>query len=53
MSKETSGVIRHILTFVGGVLVTMGYLDSGMMNELTGAVMTIMGIAWSIKEKSA
>lgn len=52
MTPETSGVVRHLLTFAGGVLVTMGYLDQGMMNELTGAIITIMGVAWSIQAKS-
>lgn len=51
MTPETSGVIRHLLTFAGGVLVTMGYIDQGMMNELTGALMTILGVAWSIQAK--
>lgn len=51
MSPETSGVIRHVLTFVGGVLVTMGYLDQGTATQLTGAIMTLVGVAWSIKAK--
>lgn len=52
MSSEMSGVVRHILTFAGGVLVTMGYLDQGTATQLSGALMTIFGVVWSIKEKS-
>lgn len=52
MSPEISGVIRHVLTFVGGILVTTGYLDQGTATQLTGALMTIIGIVWSIKEKT-
>ena len=45
-------IIRHTLTFVGGVFVTKGLLDEGMATELSGAAMTLVGGIWSIVDKS-
>lgn len=45
------GLIRHILTFGGGLLVTKGVLDEGMATELVGALVTIFGGAWSVLAK--
>lgn len=53
MKKEMIlAIIRHTLTFVGGVYVTKGLLDEGMATELSGAVMTLVGGIWSIVDKS-
>jgi hypothetical protein len=53
MKKEQIlGIIRHALTFAGGVLVTKGLIDEGMVTELSGAAMTLVGGIWSIIDKS-
>jgi hypothetical protein len=41
------GFIRHLLTFGGGYMVAKGYFDEATMNELVGAVMSIIGAVWS------
>lgn len=52
MSKEQLlGVVRHGLTFVGGLLVTKGLMDTGMVEEVMGAVVTLVGAVWSIVVK--
>ncbi len=52
MSKEkVFGVIRHVLTFVGGGLVLLGYSDDAMIQELIGGVMALVGTVWSILDK--
>ena len=52
MSKESVlGVLRHILTFGGGLAVSKGYIDEASSVELVGAAITIIGVAWSIIEK--
>lgn len=52
MSKEkVFGVIRHVLTFVGGGLVLLGYSDDAMVQELIGGVMALVGTVWSILDK--
>lgn len=55
MSKEqVLGVVRHGLTFVGGLLVTKGLMDVDMVQEVMGAVITLVGAVWSVivKKKS-
>lgn len=42
------GVLRHILTFGGGFLVTKGIADEGTVQEIVGATITIIGFLWSI-----
>lgn len=44
-------VVRHILTFAGGYLVTKGIVDEGTLNELIGGIITVGGIVWGILEK--
>jgi len=52
MKEKALGIIRHALTFVGGVLVTQGVLDDAMFMELFGAVMTLVGGVWSVIDKN-
>lgn len=53
MKKEQIlAIIRHTLTFVGGVLITKGLIDEGVANELSGASLTLIGGIWSIIDKN-
>lgn len=47
MGDKMAGMIRHVLTSVGGLLVMMGYTDEVTMATVVGAAMTIIGFAWS------
>jgi hypothetical protein len=52
MSKEKIlGIIRHTLTFVGGILVMKGLVDETIVSEVVGGVMTLTGTIWSILDK--
>jgi hypothetical protein len=52
LSKEQLlGIIRHALTFVGGILVTKGLIDEATVTEVIGGVMTLTGSIWSIVVK--
>ncbi len=52
MSKERIlGIVRHTLTFVGGLLVMKGIVDEAMTSEIIGGIMTLTGTIWSIFEK--
>jgi hypothetical protein len=42
MKEKSLGIIRHALTFLGGVLVTQGVLDDAMFTELFGAAIFII-----------
>ena len=45
------GLIRHVLTFLGGYIVAKGIVDEAAMLEIVGAIMTIIGIAASFVDK--
>lgn len=49
--EELLGIVRHGLTFVGGLVITGGLIDSGLYAELTGGVLTLAGVIWSILDK--
>jgi len=51
--EMVSGVIRHILTFGGGFLVTKGLVDDGTLQAAIGAIITLGGVAWSLFQKKA
>ena len=52
MSKEmVLGIVRHVLTFGGGFLVTKGLIDESIMLELVGGVITLVGGLWSVISK--
>ena len=52
MKKEqVLGVLRHSLTFLGGILVAKGLVDDALVAELSGAVITLIGGLWSILVK--
>jgi hypothetical protein len=46
------GIIRHTLTFVGGVLITKGLIDETIATEIIGGVMTLTGTIWSVINKT-
>lgn len=49
MNKEqVLGIIRHTLTFVGGILIIKGVSSEAAISEAIGAVMTAVGIVWSL-----
>jgi hypothetical protein len=52
MNDKILGIIRHGLTFLGGVLVTQGVIDDAMFTELFGAAMTLIGGIWSVIDKN-
>ena len=52
MNKEQIfGLIRHLLTVVGGGLVAKGYIDADTVYELSGALVSVVGIVWSYMDK--
>ena len=46
--EQWFGIIRHTLTFVGGILIMKGLASELLVNELIGSAMTITGGIWSI-----
>jgi hypothetical protein len=50
-TEHLLSIIRHTLTFVGALLITKGYIDEQQLSEITGAVISLVSIIWSIKDK--
>jgi hypothetical protein len=46
--SQVLGIIRHALTFVGGLFITKGILDEGTATTIIGGIMTVVGAVWSI-----
>jgi hypothetical protein len=52
MNKEQIlGLIRHTLTFVGGIIVAHGVATEALTADLIGGIMTVVGSVWSIVSK--
>lgn len=51
MNAQLLGLIRHVLTFVGGIIVTKGLIDENLSQEIIGGLMTVVGGVWSVISK--
>jgi hypothetical protein len=52
MKKEVLlGIVRHVLTFGGGILVAKGLVEESLVQELGGSLVTLIGGIWSILQK--
>jgi hypothetical protein len=45
------GIVRHSLTFIGGILIMRGLVDESTLTEITGGIITLTGAIWSIINK--
>lgn len=50
--EQVLGIIRHTLTFVGGILVTKGLIDETAVTEIIGGIVTLTGTIWSVIAKA-
>lgn len=48
MNANLSSLIRHLLSAAGGFLVAKGLASADQIAELSGAAVSIIGIAWSM-----
>ena len=48
---QTLGIVRHVLTGLGTLLVYKGVLSVDNMELIVGSVLTIVSVIWSIKSK--
>ncbi len=51
MKDQVLGLVRHALTFIGGIIVAKGLVDENLSQEVIGGVMTVVGAIWSIVSK--
>ena len=52
MTKEKwFSIIRHTLTFTGGILVLKGTVDESVAEQIIAGIMTLVGLIWGQTEK--
>ena len=49
--EQILGIVRHALTFIGGIVVMKGLVDETLVTELIGGAMTLPGAIWSVIDK--
>ena len=49
--KVILAIVRHTLTFVGGIFIAKGTIDEALAQEIIGAVMAVIGGVWSVADK--
>jgi hypothetical protein len=49
--EQVLGIVRHALTFVGGIVVMKGWADESTVTEIIGGAMTLAGAIWSVIAK--
>lgn len=53
MNKDqVMGLVRHGLTFIGGIVLSKGLVEESTLTEIIGAISTLIGAIWSISEKA-
>lgn len=45
------GIVRHLLTLLGGIIISKGYITQGAFDMIIGAILSIAPQIWSIVEK--
>ena len=50
--EQILGIVRHTLTFVGGIVIARGLADETVVTEIIGGVVTLVGAIWSIIDKN-
>ena len=49
--EQVLGIVRHTLTFIGGIVIARGLVDETLVTEVIGSVLTLTGAIWSIIDK--
>jgi hypothetical protein len=47
--EQMLGLTRHVLAALGVWLISSGYIEDALWNEVVGAVLVIVSAAWSFK----
>ena len=50
--EQLLGIVRHTLTFIGGIVIARGLVDETLVTECIGGVLTLTGAIWSIINKN-
>jgi flagellar motor component MotA len=50
--EQILGIVRHSLTFIGGMLIMKGTVDATEWAEMSGLLITLIGGVWSVVDKN-
>ncbi len=50
-STVIGGIVRTILVSAGGFLVGKGWIDTGTLDQVVGALIVLGGAVWSVLQK--
>jgi hypothetical protein len=50
--EQVLGIVRHTLTFIGGIVVMKGLVDETTVTEIIGGIVTLTGTIWSVIAKN-
>ena len=53
VKEQVLGLIRHALTFVGGILIAKGLVSDSAATDIIGGLMTVIGSIWSVISNKA
>jgi hypothetical protein len=45
--EQFLGLVRHAITFIGGIIVAKGNLDPSALDTIVGVAVSIAGLIWS------
>jgi hypothetical protein len=49
---QIAGLLRNLLTFVGGYVVARGWINAEQLSTIVGALVGLAGVGWSIKSNT-
>lgn len=53
MKKEqVLSILRHSLTFLGGLVVMKGIVDETTATEIVGGIVSLVGLIWGVVDKT-
>lgn len=52
MNDYISSLVRHALTSVGGSLVAKGLITATAFDQVTGSLIVVAGVVWSVVSKT-
>jgi len=50
--EQLLGIVRHAVTFIGGILVMKGLIDDSLVQEILSGATTLAGAIWSVVDKN-
>jgi len=51
--ENIASILRHVLTFGGGIVVAKGWLSDGTVQSIIGAIIAVGGAVWGQFNKSS